>query len=151
MSATPPPPEPPAFSALGRARFVSLTTFRRTGEGVATPVWIAASGGHLLLTTPATSGKVKRLRRDGRVLLTPSGRFGSVEPGVVPVAGVAEVLGPDHEHPAETDVLRRKYGLEYRAVIGLEGRARKWRGGSDERLIVRISPSAPPAAAPPNG
>lgn len=30
-----------ALIALGDERFVSLTTFRRTGERVSTPVWIA--------------------------------------------------------------------------------------------------------------
>nr|WP_240897207.1 PPOX class F420-dependent oxidoreductase [Kineococcus vitellinus] len=134
------------FGDLGAARFVSLTTFRRTGEGVATPVWIASSGEHLLVTTPATSGKVKRLRRDGRVLLAPCGRFGAVAPGAVPMEGVAEVLGTDREHPRETEALRRKYGLEYRGVVALEALGRRRRGGSDERLIVRIAPAAPGAA-----
>ncbi|GAB3599274.1 PPOX class F420-dependent oxidoreductase [Kineococcus gypseus] len=133
---------PDGFTSLGEARFVSLTTFRRNGDGVATPVWIARFGEHLVVTTPAASGKVKRLRRDGRVLLVPCGRFGGVEPGAVPVEGLAEVLGPDREHPGETEVLRRKYGLEYRGITALEASARRRRGETDERLIVRITPAA---------
>ncbi len=46
-------------------RFVSLTTFRRDGTPVATPVWIARDGDALVVTTPADSGKVKRLRSTG--------------------------------------------------------------------------------------
>ena len=135
-------PSRTAFGALGEARFVSLTTFRRTGEGVATPVWIAASDGHLLVTTPAASGKVERLRRDRRVLLVPCGRFGAVDPAAVPVEGVADVLGPDREHPHEREVLRREHGLEHRAFVALEALGRRRRAGGDERLIVRIAPAA---------
>ncbi|WP_212754192.1 pyridoxamine 5'-phosphate oxidase family protein [Nakamurella aerolata] len=35
------PSAPDAAAVLAKARYVSLTTFRRTGEPVATPVWIA--------------------------------------------------------------------------------------------------------------
>ena len=51
-----------ALAGLADERFVSLTTFRRTGEPVSTPVWIAANGTDLIVTTPKESGKVKRRR-----------------------------------------------------------------------------------------
>ncbi|HSK58696.1 MAG TPA: pyridoxamine 5'-phosphate oxidase family protein [Actinomycetospora sp.] len=60
---------PPDLAALGDESFVSLTTSRRTGDAVATPVWVArddAADGTLVVTTPASSGKVERLRRDPR-------------------------------------------------------------------------------------
>ena len=34
----------PALAALGDEKFVSLTTFRRSGVGVPTPVWIGREG-----------------------------------------------------------------------------------------------------------
>lgn len=50
-------------SHLGEARYLSLTTFRRSGEPVATPVWfVPQPDGTVLVYTEATSGKVKRLR-----------------------------------------------------------------------------------------
>lgn len=48
-----------ALDALGREPFVALTTYRRTGEGVATPVWAVPDpdvAGRLWVTTPGGSG-----------------------------------------------------------------------------------------------
>jgi hypothetical protein len=52
---------------LAGEQFVSVTTFRRDGTPVPTPVWIAQDGDALVVTTPAGTGKVKRLRHDPRV------------------------------------------------------------------------------------
>jgi uncharacterized protein len=112
-------------------RFVSLTTFRRDGTPVATPVWIARDGDALVVTTPADSGKVKRLRRDPRVEMQSCDRRGRVPEGAVPVAGVAEVVSPESRHVA---ALRRKYGMEYRIITAVERLVR----GRRERVILRI-------------
>jgi len=48
-------------------RFVSVTTFRRSGEGVATPMWSGWSSGGIYVVTHGPSGKVKRVRNDLRV------------------------------------------------------------------------------------
>lgn len=105
---------------LAESRFVSLTTFRRSGEPVSTPVWVGRSGTSLVVLTPAGSGKVRRLRHDPRVELRPCGRFGKVADGVVPVAGTAEVRegSDDVEHARAT--IRRTYPLESRLVLGVE-------------------------------
>ena len=80
------------FTALGDERFVSLTTFRRTGEPVSTPVWVVRDGDELLVTTPDDSGKVKRLRHTARVELRPCSRSGSVPDDAVPVPGDARLV-----------------------------------------------------------
>jgi PPOX class probable F420-dependent enzyme len=102
---------------LADARFVSLTTFRRSGEPVSTPVWVASDGDALLVLTPRGSGKVRRLRQDPRVELRPCGRFGAVPAGAVTVRGTAQVL--DDPRPARTAVAR-KYPVEHRVVLGVE-------------------------------
>ncbi len=124
------------FAALGDERFVSLTTFRRSGERVSTPVWIGRDGEALVVTTPAASGKVKRLRNDPRVEMRPCGRMGRVEDGAEPVAGVAEIVADAGGRERSTEIIRRKYGLEYRVVMGIERL-----GGSDpgNRVILRIT------------
>lgn len=124
-----------ALSALGDQRFVSLTTFRRSGARVSTPVWIAREGDALVVTTPAASGKVKRLRNSPRVELRPCGRTGRVEDGVEPVAGVAEILEDEGARERATGIIRRKYGLEYSIVMGMERLARS---GPSHRVILRI-------------
>lgn len=57
--------------AVSGARFVSLTTFRRSDVAVSTPAWIVRDGDALRVTTPGDSGKLKRLRNDARVELRP--------------------------------------------------------------------------------
>jgi uncharacterized protein len=105
---------------LADERFISLTTFRRSGEPVSTPVWVGRDGDSLVVLTPAGSGKVRRLRHDPRVELRPCGRFGKVADGVAPVAGTAELRegADDVEHARAT--IRRTYPLESRLVLGIE-------------------------------
>ena len=110
-----------------------MTTFRKNGAPVATPVWIASNGEALVVTTLADSGKVKRLRHDPRVEMRPCSRRGRVPEGAEAVSGVAELARPDARY---VDALRKKYGLEYRLVTTLEYLLRR---GPRERLIVRIT------------
>ncbi|WP_205687506.1 PPOX class F420-dependent oxidoreductase [Cellulomonas endophytica] len=124
------------LAALAEERFVELTTFRRDGTSVGVPVWVARDGEALVVTTPAGSGKVKRLRRDPRVLLRPCGRRGGVEPDAPVVAGVAAVEVEDEAARAHRDaVFGTKYGMEYRVVLGVEKLGR----GTGERVLLRIT------------
>ena len=128
------------WEQLGKARFVSLTTFRRNGEAVATPVWIAPLGPDLVVTTPSASGKVKRLRNDGRVRLTPCNRFGATAAGAPTIDAHCVIAGSDTDHPDAATALRRKYGLQYRGIVAVEGMVRRWRKEDHRRLILRIRP-----------
>jgi hypothetical protein len=121
---------------MGEEQFVSLTTFRRSGEPVATPVWVAPDGDGLVVTTPAASGKVKRLRRDPRVELRPCTRRGAVAPDAPSVSAVAAAEPPS---AAATAALARKYGVQYRLISTIERLvARRGR----ERVILRITDAA---------
>ena len=106
--------------ALAEKRFILLTTYRRSGEAVSTPVWVGREGEALVVLTPARSGKVKRLRRDPRVQVQPCGRFGKVPEGAEPIAGTAEV----REDPVDVEraraTIRRTYPLESRVILGSE-------------------------------
>jgi PPOX class probable F420-dependent enzyme len=61
-----------------RERYVNLATFRKDGREVKTPVWIAAGEGKTWVYTNITSGKVKRIRNNGRARVTPSDMRGNV-------------------------------------------------------------------------
>ncbi|WP_327001009.1 PPOX class F420-dependent oxidoreductase [Dactylosporangium sp. NBC_01737] len=125
-----------ATVALGAQRFVSLTTFKQDGSPVATPVWVMRDGDALLVTTPAGSYKVKRLRRDARVRLVPCGRTGRIRDGERPVEGKAEIVTDPAETARMTQLIRRKYGLEYRVTMLVErlvARRRK------PRVLLRIT------------
>jgi len=103
----------PDFTLLGTNRYVSLTTFRKTGKPVATPVWFAGDVGRIYVWTNATSGKVKRLKNNRAVMLAPCTYNGRVTGSQV--SGNAEILwdSPEEEQLAERS-LGAKYGWQWR-------------------------------------
>jgi uncharacterized protein len=112
---------------FGKAKYISLTTFRRDGRAVATAVWFVPDGDRLLVLTGATSGKVKRLRNAARVLVAPSDMRG--RPSAEPVEATARLQDGAGTEATRT-AIRRRYGLLGRAFF---------RGGAgvgpDARLV----------------
>jgi PPOX class probable F420-dependent enzyme len=82
--------DPGAFAALESARFLSLTTYRRSGAPVATPMGPIVRDGKLYFFTPVQSGKVRRLRNNPQVEVAPCTRSGKVTGPAV--AGLALLL-----------------------------------------------------------
>ncbi len=84
-------PDHPATAAPAfRGRYLSITSYKRDGQGVATPVWFVQRDGKLLVETDTASGKVKRIRRNPQVqvaVCTASGRLRGQQ-----VPAVAEIL-----------------------------------------------------------
>jgi hypothetical protein len=107
------------LQTLAKSRYVSLTTFRRDGTPVATPVWVARQGDELRVFTYRSSGKAKRLRHDGRVLLAPCDMRGRVTGDVT--EGTAR-LQDDAETAVTLELIRRRYGLQARLLRWWEGR-----------------------------
>jgi PPOX class probable F420-dependent enzyme len=68
------------FEAFAGHKYLNLETFKKSGEGVKTPVWFASdpsvrldsSDAKLYVYTPGVSGKVKRIRNNPRVRIAPS-------------------------------------------------------------------------------
>ncbi|WP_371053783.1 PPOX class F420-dependent oxidoreductase [Rhodococcus gordoniae] len=105
----------PTFADLAAATFVLLTTYRKDGSAVGTPVWAAPEGNRLLVWTVADAYKVRRLRRDRRVSLAICDARGN--PKSVAVPGTGEVLDADGSAHARS-VIARKYGLLGRLIVG---------------------------------
>jgi len=61
-----------------RSKYISLTTFRKDGGGVATPVWHAAKGDELFVVSDAGAWKVKRVRNNSDVVVTEGRRTWTV-------------------------------------------------------------------------
>ncbi|MGY2084427.1 PPOX class F420-dependent oxidoreductase [Blastococcus sp. SYSU DS0539] len=126
------------MTPLPRSEYVSLTTFRRTGAPVATPVWAAPDGDTLVVWTRADSGKVKRLRHTERVTVVPCDVRGRVRGPAV--EGTAEFVDRTGQ-PAALDALRRAYGLKF--TLG-NSTSRLWhrltRRESERHEIIRIHP-----------
>ncbi|MDY0913590.1 PPOX class F420-dependent oxidoreductase [Rathayibacter festucae] len=126
----------PALAALSDASFVSLTTFRKTGVGVSTPVWIARDGADLIVTTPRKSGKVKRLRNDPRVTLVPCDRRGRVTDGATVLEAEAHIVSDADTVERLGRVFLRKYRLEYRVFMVIERIVSR---GDRTRVMLRIA------------
>lgn len=52
--------------------YLNLETFKRSGQGVRTPVWFVQDAATLYVRTGANSWKVRRVRNNGRVRVVPS-------------------------------------------------------------------------------
>jgi uncharacterized protein len=84
-----------------------LVTYRRDGTPVPTPVWAAEADGLLYVRSERAAGKVKRLRRDSRMLVAPCTVRG--RPLGAPFEATARVLEA-HEEPRGERALARRYG-----------------------------------------
>lgn len=124
---------------IAASPFISLGTYRRNGALVAVPVWVARDGDELVVTSERATGKVKRLRNDGRVTLRPCSRMGAVEPDAITVEATGRVAGPATADARADTALRRKYGLQYRAILGVEALVRRLQRKPGDRVIIRIS------------
>ncbi|RFU82329.1 PPOX class F420-dependent oxidoreductase [Streptomyces triticagri] len=114
--------DPATAAALARARYVSLTMYRKDGSPVATPVWHVMNEGLLYIWTEAASWKVERLRRDPRVRVVVCDVRGRISPGAPEAAGTGRLLDADGTRMVRR-LLDRKYlmariGNVYSAVSG---------------------------------
>ncbi|BBX85106.1 PPOX class F420-dependent oxidoreductase [Mycolicibacterium aubagnense] len=83
------------FTGFDRARQIVLVTFKRSGEAMPSPINHGVADGKLYVRTDASTGKVKRIRNDPRVVVVPCNLRG--RPKGQPVAGIARIL-PEAEH-----------------------------------------------------
>ena len=96
-----------------------LTTFRRDGTPVSTPVWVVALDGEEVgFWTSSGSGKAKRLAHTARVTVQPSDARGRVKAGTSPIEGTARLVTG-----SELDAIRvrvvAKYGFATKVTKAL--------------------------------
>src|SRR4030088_2871880 len=88
----PPPPAEPADRPRPGRHLQTPTTFRRDGGSVATALWFVVGGGKLFVLTAPDSGKVKRIRNNGRVVVAPCDSGGRIAEGAPSAEGTARIL-----------------------------------------------------------
>lgn len=120
----------PEVERLAGAKYISLTTFRKDGTPVSTPVWVTTEEGYLIVITDGDSGKVKRLRRNHHVTIAPCDVRGNLQGD--PVNGIATVISDPELIERAEHLLRQRYGLAAR-VMGLLS---KLRGGRDTVVLA---------------
>jgi PPOX class probable F420-dependent enzyme len=115
------------FDVLAKAAYLSITTFRKSGTPVPTPIWAAQDKGNIVFRTGSESGKIKRLRHTQRVTVAPCDRRGQLLGE--PVQATARIL-PKNELARVNGAMRAKYGWQFR-ISAL---------GSEIARILRIKP-----------
>ena len=97
--------------ALENEKYILLTTFRRDGSPVSTPVWIVPlDGGKFGFTTSSGSGKAKRLAHTSHVTVQASDVRGRTKPGSSPMEATALIVqGP--EYASIKAKVKSKYGF----------------------------------------
>jgi len=94
--------------ALAGKKYLSLTTFRKNGAAVQTPIWFAEGDGKLYFMTRNDSWKYKRIRNNPELMLAPCSVRGKITGPKF--SGRARVL-PQAEWRKAKEVLSRKYWL----------------------------------------
>ncbi|WP_405855383.1 PPOX class F420-dependent oxidoreductase [Streptomyces sp. NBC_01515] len=115
-----------ALDRIGKGSHVSLTTFRRSGQAVPTPVGGLVQDGTLYVLTPPETGKVKRIRNNPQVTIAPCNMRGTVPAEAPAVRATARLLDPAETSRVQ-EMMRRRFFV-YRLVHLLDrvlGRERR--------------------------
>jgi len=121
-----------AFEAFDRHRYISLATFRSSGEAVKTPVWLAKHGDRFYVFTAAGSGKVKRLKNDQRIRVAPCGPRGRLRGEWI--EGLAHCIEDPAIERAAYAALLAKYGWQM-LVLNFFSRVS---GRIEDRVILEL-------------
>jgi PPOX class probable F420-dependent enzyme len=109
------------LAQFANQHYINVETFRKNGQGVQTPVWFVEDGGTLYVQTADTSFKVKRIRNNPRVRVTPCDMRGG--PKGEWVEGQAH-FADEAESKRADQLLTKKYGLQklmFQAMSALQG------------------------------
>lgn len=97
--------------SLGDEKYILLTTSKRDGTPVATPVWSAALDDESFgFRTSSGSGKAKRLAHTGRVTVQPCDARGKVQDGTSPTDATARLVSGDEMAEIQREIIE-KYGF----------------------------------------
>ncbi|KQX67496.1 MULTISPECIES: PPOX class F420-dependent oxidoreductase [unclassified Streptomyces] len=121
-----------ALDRLAAGKYLLITSYRKNGTGVATPVWVVRDGDALGVWSVADSWKVKRIRARGDVLVGPCDVRGNPTGEQIPAT--AEIC--DAPTTARyRSLLARKYGVVGRLTL-LGSRLRR---GLDGTVGIRVT------------
>jgi hypothetical protein len=121
-----------ALEQFEKQKYLNLETFRRNGESMKTPVWFVQEGETIYVQTVANSGKVKRIRNNGHVNITPCKMDGSPIGTWVPAA--AREITDTEIFQRVNHLLDKKYGLMKKILARQAAKA----GRQDTILEIKI-------------
>ena len=122
------------------AKYVSLVTFRRSGDRVPTAVWFAKFGDDAktyCVITETNAGKVKRIRQNPKIEIQVCDIKGKVKESATTYSGVARLV-TGSEAIAIRKAIAKRYGITYKifSIYNLIGSVLKRRRGQPETNIV---------------
>ena len=94
-----------------RGNHILLTTFRKSGDAVPTPVWYGRTGDKLYVFSLVDTGKVKRVRNNGKAQVAACTGIGRV---TGPTLEARARILPKGEEIIARRALRRKYPVAFR-------------------------------------
>jgi len=123
--------EPPVQRLAGLdarfpGRYLSITSFKRDGTGIATPVWFVSDGSRLFAFTDLHTWKIKRIRRNPHVLVASCWPWGKLHREAV--LARAEVLTDTADLERVRELLLARYRISYRVVMFFYRLGRRVRG-----------------------
>ena len=120
----------------GDTRYLALTTYRRDGRPVTTPVWAAPLNGNLYVVTARSTGKVRRLRATDRIRFAPSNMNGRRILGAWH-EGSGRVVEDEQRRGEALAALQRKYGRQMSLAMLIN----RLRGLDRERVVLELTPA----------
>jgi uncharacterized protein len=121
------------WAPLAGSWTVLLTSYKRDGTGIGTPVNLAVEGDHAFFRSYDKAGKTKRIRNNPVVEVAPCSVRG--KPRGPAVRARARMLeGDDDRHAAQ--VIGRKYPIFQRRLIRLVHRVARYRTMHYELTLV---------------
>ena len=126
---------------IDNAKYVSFVSFRKSGEAIATPVWIAPFEDGYGFTIESTSGKAKRLAHTPRATIQACNIKGVITPGATVYNCEASLVL--HKRAEEVrDAIAHKYGLTYKVFsisLWFKDRFGKSKGLPEAAVILKIT------------
>lgn len=103
------------LDAVFPGRYLSVTSFKRDGTGVATPVWFVSDGTRLVALTDLHSAKVRRIRGNPHVVVAPCRANGKLRGKPLPAHAQVLTATADLEHVQK--LLTERYKISYRVIM----------------------------------
>ncbi|MHA1219650.1 MAG: PPOX class F420-dependent oxidoreductase [Candidatus Heimdallarchaeaceae archaeon] len=116
---------------LNKQKCISLTTYKKNGEGVSTPIWFARDNDDIYIMTDMKTWKAKRMKNNSKVTFVSCSYSGKVRKKFndLRIHGNAEFLD-GKEHDKAEQRIANKYKLLYRF------------SKREENIFLRITPTA---------
>jgi|TARA_B110000914_G_scaffold153906_1_gene135068 PPOX class probable F420-dependent enzyme len=117
-----------ALNNFATVQYINLITYKRNNTPVATAVWVVGVEDVLYVTTGKVSGKVKRIRNNGKATIHETNQSGSQK-----LSEDLDLHATIVEDPVEkrdgVKAITKKYGLMAKMLM---------RGPDEDRAIIKL-------------